>query len=249
MYRQSDVEFLEFLSKVRDGSITDLELESFNEMIARLPPIPDLVGHVHICARQEEARVENEKKLNELGARLFEFPTMLEGEDPSGYSRTGLMEETLRIKIGAQVMFIKNGKDGLWVNGDVGKVTAIDEKEILVKTRRGEFSVEMDITPTYDYRLKGKGKEIEQVEVGRVTRFPLVLAWAITIHKMQGQTVESATIDLGRGAFDSGMTYVALSRVKSMEGLRLVKPLRRDDIRIDEACRLWLENALGSKGK
>ena len=146
-------------------------------------------------------------------------------------------------------MFIKNGKDGLWVNGDVGKVTAIDEKEILVKTRRGEFSVEMDITPTYDYRLKGKGKEIEQVEVGRVTRFPLVLAWAITIHKMQGQTVESATIDLGRGAFDSGMTYVALSRVKSMEGLRLVKPLRRDDIRIDEACRLWLENALGSKGK
>jgi tetratricopeptide (TPR) repeat protein len=146
----------------------------------------------------------------------------------------------LRLRVGAQVMFIKNDSGGKWVNGTLAEVVATGPETVKVKTRDGKTydapAVKWE-NIRYNYnRFNGK---IEKEVIGSFTQYPLKLAWAVTIHKSQGMTFDELILDLGRGAFASGQTYVALSRCTSMNGLHLKNKIQLKDIIVDEEVKTF----------
>jgi ATP-dependent DNA helicase PIF1 len=142
----------------------------------------------------------------------------------------------LVLKIGAQVMFTKNDMNRRWINGSVGTVVKMGEEKITVKMSCSlkKVDVERDEWLEYQYRWGMIDEELERFETGSFIQFPLVLAWAMTIHKSQGRTLEKVHLNLGQGAFETGQTYVALSRCRTLEGLSLARPLVAADILVDQ---------------
>ena len=144
---------------------------------------------------------------------------------------------TLELKVGAQVMFLKNHAG--WVNGTVGKILELSDESARVAIESGPFKGEVTVDKETWERVKytwvAEKQRIMTKTVGTYTQLPFRLAWSVTIHKAQGLTLESVTIDLDRGTFERGQAYVALSRCRTMEGLSLSRPLRVDDIRLDES--------------
>jgi ATP-dependent exoDNAse (exonuclease V) alpha subunit len=143
----------------------------------------------------------------------------------------------LRVKVGARIMFTKNDDNHRWVNGTLGYVTDLREGKIRVRADGERIGTVYDVPrvtwETYKYEYDAKLDQIVAVKVGQYTQYPLMLAWAVTIHKSQGQTLDNVYIDLGSGAFASGQTYVALSRCRSIDGIGLARPIRPADIKCD----------------
>ena len=140
----------------------------------------------------------------------------------------------LTLKTGAQVMFLSNNPEGLWVNGTVGFIEDLDKDYVLVRTEQGAVvSVDPYKWSLYHYAYDSKSRALFRESIGTFTQLPLQLAWAITIHKSQGKTFDRVIIDLGRGTFAHGQTYVALSRCSSLDGMVLTKPVQKDHIIMD----------------
>lgn len=154
----------------------------------------------------------------------------------------------LKLKVGAQVMFLRNdtsmsGEPPRWVNGTIGTVVRILGEAVRVEIDGEEVDVEPAVWERFRYSYDPKAKTLSRDVIAEFTQFPLRLAWAVTIHKSQGKTYERAIVDLGSGAFAPGQTYVALSRLTSLEGLYLSRPLRPADIRVDEDVRRFMRDA------
>jgi hypothetical protein len=149
--------------------------------------------------------------------------------------------EILRLKEGAQVMFVSNDSDRRWVNGTIGTIMAIDPVMELIKVETLD-GTQVEVQPfVWEIsRYVFKNKKFEREMIGSYTQLPLKLAWAMTIHKSQGKTFEKVVLDLGRGSFAHGQTYVALSRCTSLEGLVLKKPVRSSDVKIEYAVQKFL---------
>ena len=143
-----------------------------------------------------------------------------------------MSEKDLKLKVGAQIMLTKNDPNGRWVNGTIGFIDKLEKDKIYVKLGKKILQVEKVVWEKFDYFIKNK--KFEPKVIGTFEQYPIRLAWAATIHKCQGQTFDKAIIDFDSGSFAHGMTYVALSRVKSIDGLYLVRPIRFSDIRFDE---------------
>lgn len=144
----------------------------------------------------------------------------------------------LKLKVGAQVMFLRNdtgsmGDPPRWVNGTIGTVTRILGGSVRVEIDGEEVDVEPAVWERFRYAYDPSTRKLTRDVMAEFTQFPLRLAWAVTIHKSQGKTYERAVVDLGSGAFAPGQTYVALSRLTSLEGLYLSRALRPSDIRVD----------------
>jgi len=144
---------------------------------------------------------------------------------------------TLELKEGAQVMFLKNHAG--WVNGTIGKILELGKESARVQIESGPFQADVNVQKETWERVKYSWDDGQQrivsTTVGTYTQLPFRLAWAVTIHKAQGLTLDAVTIDLDRGTFERGQAYVALSRCRTMDGISLSRPLRVDDVKLDES--------------
>jgi ATP-dependent DNA helicase PIF1 len=150
----------------------------------------------------------------------------------------------IELKVGAQVMLAKNSKGTKdFVNGDIGTITEISTDRVKVMIERSLSVVEVPIAQweQFDYKFNEETKKIERDVVGTYSQLPVILGWAITIHRSQGLTLEKVHIDLGQGAFESGQTYVALSRCRSLSTLSLARPVRAGDIKVDPEATAFYE--------
>ncbi len=230
VYRQQDQAFIDILNHIRDGRPTAGDMERLN---ARCRPVffPKAEeGYIRLTTHNRLADSFNETELQKLKGRRYTYRAEIKDTFPE-YSYPA--DVNLELKVGAQVMFIKNDGSGrhLYYNGRIGHVTALDEKGIEVKCPGDEepIKVEPQEWENTKYAINERTKTIEPQVQGVFRQYPLRLAWAITIHKSQGLTFDRAIIDAGL-SFASGQVYVALSRCKSLEGLVLASPISAGNV-------------------
>jgi len=230
IYRQTDERFIEVLNAVRDGKITERQLAELNMQYD--PEFTDRDGkHMHLMAVNAQADEHNEMNLERLGGKTAIAEGKIKGEFKESELPTDL---ELRLKKGARVMLVNNDSEGRWVNGTLATVREVRDESVEVTLDEGKT---YEILPFTWNKAKTKfdkeSGELTRETLGSFTQFPLRLAWATTIHKSQGKTFDRAVIDLGRGAFAAGQTYVALSRCRTLDGITLKRPIRRSDLIMD----------------
>ena len=219
IYRQHDTAFITLLNKVRDNK---MDAECFQLLNSRyLPGFKPTEGYITLTTHNYQADDINNAHLSELKGNSLLFKAEIEGVFPQSLYPC---KEELELKIGAQVMFVKNdpNPEKAYYNGKIGQLTNYDENTGALTVTCG--SERIIVTPVrwqnLDYTLNGDTQAIEEKEIGSFTQIPLRLAWAVTIHKSQGLTFDKLIVD-ARQAFAHGQVYVALSRCTSLEGLVL----------------------------
>ncbi|HRX10783.1 MAG TPA: AAA family ATPase [Draconibacterium sp.] len=231
VFRQQDDKFIAILNKVRDNK---LDQEAVNVLNQRyLPDFKpnDIDGYITLCTHNVQADRINEAKLRSIQSKAQIFTARIEGKFPE-YSYPTDFE--LKLKIGAQVMFVKNdpSPEKLFYNGKIGMITDIDDDTVFVRCPDDEVD-EIAVSPllweNVKYSIDEKTSEIKEETEGSFSQIPLKLAWAITIHKSQGLTFERAIID-AEASFAHGQVYVALSRCKTLEGMVLSTPISNRSI-------------------
>lgn len=226
IHRQRDDRFKQLLNGVRHGHVTAEMAAELNEAGARTPPND---GIITLASTNAIVNRINASRLAALTGETLRAVAEVNGEfNLSSYPA----DQTLELKVGAQVMFLRNDAEGRWVNGTLGTVVKVDGT-VWVDVDGEEHEVDPASWERFKYRYDAETKTLSKDVVAEFEQFPLRLAWAVTIHKSQGQTYQAANIDLGPRAFSAGQTYVALSRVTSLEGLFLTRPLTPADIIVD----------------
>lgn len=244
VFRQRDKKFIEILGNIRDGKDIRESIAFLNEKCVRnhgSGEIPLL-----LTAHNATADAYNLSKLRELPEELREYQGKIDGDFNIAKNKLPA-PELLQLKIGARVMMTKNDNSQFrWVNGSLGTVTELTSSGICVRIDRSTQVCEVSRSKweRNTYVLNPIDNKIEKQTVGKYTQFPIQLAWASTIHKAQGLTLDDVRIDLSTGHFECGQTYVALSRATSLEGLSFTHPLSEADIIVDRNLSRFISNFL-----
>ena len=227
IYRQKDEKFIKILNKIRTGNVTNIDLLPLNNtVISQGSNLPSET--IILSPTNRKVDSINSFNLQNINSEVFSYQSK-----ETGNFKERPADEILKLKVGAQVMLIKNDTKSpkRWVNGSIGTVTELSTNSIHLKIKNKVHKIIQDTWEKFDYLIKN-GQVTHEV-VATFTQYPIKLAWAVTIHKSQGQTFEKVIIDLDRGSFAHGQTYVALSRVTSLEGLFLTRPIEISDIIFD----------------
>ncbi|HMR16679.1 MAG TPA: helix-turn-helix domain-containing protein [Mariniflexile sp.] len=243
IYRQENPKFIEILNEIRNNRLSETADSELNKrFIPNFTPQPD-AGYISLTTHNNKADATNNSELDKLSTKSFTYKAKVEGKFPEiSYPNS----ESLKLKVGAQVMFIKNdsGPEKRYFNGKIGKIIHLEKDEVVVHCPDDDFNINVtpEIWENINYTVDAETKAISEEKIGTFTQMPLRLAWSITIHKSQGLTFERAIID-AQGAFAHGQTYVALSRCKSLEGLVLKSKIDSSQIINDQNVLLFNKNA------
>ena len=221
VYRQEDKDFLRILENVRLNKTTPENLMHLNERVGQPTKEDGMV--ITLASINKTADNINQQRLAEIDAEEYTYEGTVQGKFEEKRFPVDL---TLKLKVGAQVMFTRNDQQKRWVNGTIGTVTKLTEDEIQVMTGGGDtYTVPCCSWESYSYEYDREARKMKKEQTGTFTQYPLRLAWAITVHKSQGMTFDKLYLDLSRGMFAAGQLYVALSRVRSLGGLYLSRPI------------------------
>ncbi len=221
VYRQEDKDFLRILENVRLNKTTPENLMHLNERVGQPTKEDGMV--ITLASINKTADNINQQRLAEIDAEEYTYEGTVQGKFEEKRFPVDL---TLKLKVGAQVMFTRNDQQKRWVNGTIGTVTKLTKDEIQVTTGGGDtYTVPCCSWESYSYEYDREARKMKKEQVGTFTQYPLRLAWAITVHKSQGMTFDKLYLDLSRGLFAAGQLYVALSRVRSLGGLYLSRPI------------------------
>lgn len=229
VYRQEDTDFLSMLTHIRNGEVDWQEINALNQRVGMCPAEGELV--ITLASLNKTADEINQQHLDAIDSEAVTYEGILEGEFKVGDLP---VPQQLTLKVGAQVMLCRNDQARRWVNGTLATITRLEEQYVTVKIGEEEYDVDPVIWEQPKYVYDKETKKLEKDIVGSYVQLPLRPAWAITIHKSQGMTFDRMILDLSRGIFMAGQLYVALSRVKSLEGLYLTSPIRGSFIRPKE---------------
>ena len=242
IYRQENPQFIEILNEIRNDNLSAESAEILNKRYQpNFSPNED-EGYITLTTHNRRADNINTVELEKLKSKNYFFDATINGKfSESAYPN----HEKLALKIGAQVMFIKNdaSPEKLYFNGKIGKIIAIKNDTVTVKCPNDDFEIETSVATweNINYSLDEESKEIKEDLAGSFSQIPLRLAWAITIHKSQGLTFEKAIID-AEASFAHGQTYVALSRCKTLEGIVLKTPISSNAIINDATVAVFNQN-------
>jgi ATP-dependent exoDNAse (exonuclease V) alpha subunit len=234
VYRQHDEKFIDLLNSVRNNTITEKGLMLLRQRYNPQFEPESSEFYVYLTTTNAMAETINTAQL----AKLDSPPLIFTGETEGEFGKENLPTAIdLKIKPGAQIMMLNNDTEGRWVNGSIGEVKGMMHnnkgEDVIIADLNDGSTVEIEPFTWEIYRSFVDGGQLASEVIGTFTQYPLMLAWAVTIHKSQGKTFDNVIIDIGKGAFAHGQTYVALSRCTSLEGIVLIKPLQKKDIWTD----------------
>ena len=230
IYRQENPLFIEILNEIRSNKLSKSSADELNKRYQ-----PEFVsnendGYISLTTHNKKASQTNREELEKLKSESKMYKAVVKGNFPENSYPN---KEELKLKVGAQVMFVKNDSslEKRYYNGKIGKVILLDKDEVVVNCPDDDFNIitKPEVWENIKYTVDSDTKAISEDKIGSYTQMPLRLAWSITIHKSQGLTFEKAIID-AEGAFAHGQTYVALSRCKSLEGLVLKSKITSNQI-------------------
>ncbi len=244
VHRQTDDHFIKLLNNVRTKEMTPEDVSAWNSLHdPYFDPEDD--DCVHLTTTNKMADQRNQYELNRLDGKAVKLKATSVGQLRE---RRMPSEPTITIKEGAKIMFTTNDSSKRWVNGSLGTVTRLKKNGLskdpvlMIKLDNGKtVEVSKHTWEVFEYK-SGKSGDPEEEVIGSYTQYPIVLAWAVTIHKAQGKTFDKVLVDVGWGAFAHGQMYVALSRCTSFEGITLLKPFSKKDVILDTAVLNFMDN-------
>ncbi|MCL4765616.1 MAG: AAA family ATPase [Hyphomicrobiaceae bacterium] len=233
VFRQDDEALLGVLDHIREGDVNAGDLELLNSRVSPIRTLAEGDPFVILTPTNAAANRINIAYLEALPGRALAYEAGITGDFSGGAQPT---DSTLLLKPGAKVILLRNDADRRWVNGTIARISRLKDKQVWVELDGEEHEVEPAAWENRRYAYDQSAQKIVETVAGTFKQFPLRLAWALTIHKSQGLTLDRVYIDLGRGTFAHGQTYVAISRCRSLAGLAFARPLRPQDVRFDPAA-------------
>nr|WP_315170526.1 helix-turn-helix domain-containing protein [uncultured Flavobacterium sp.] len=242
IYRQTDDRFISVLNHLRNNEITKEDIEILNQYVQPNFDLKTNEGYICLTTHNVKADAINTESIKELTGKLYRFYPEITGDFPE---KIYPLESQLELKVGAQIMFVKNDLsfDKQYFNGKMGTIASLTDKEIRVHFAEENKTIEVEKYEWQNirYKVDPLTKEIEEEVLGTYVQYPIKLAWAITVHKSQGLTFDKAALDVSQ-VFLPGQAYVALSRLRSLNGLILLSPLRMNGISNDQEVMDYAQN-------
>jgi len=231
-YRQTDVEFLGILDAMRLRNCEQGSLDRLNCQVCEFSAVEKPDDFVTLTPTNQAAAVINGARMERLAGPEHVFVATVAGKFEDNAFPT---ERSLRLRVGARVMLLRNDRYKRWVNGTFGTISNLSADAVSVSVGGASYEMERHTWENVEYAFDRQQNRVTERVIGTFQQYPVRLAWALTVHKSQGQTLDRVHLDLGAGAFAHGQAYVALSRCRSLQGVALSRPVFTSDVIVDEA--------------
>lgn len=242
IFRQhADRDYAHLLNLIREGKISQPQLDSqLNTHVS--PETPDVLDNsILLATTNYSAMWRNRNQLAKLPGTEYIYPATAD----ETFTKTPPADKELHLKKGAKIMMLVN--DDNWVNGDIGTVHDLGPDFIQVELKGAIYDVKPHVWEEITYEFNPLSQKLQPKVKGFFKQYPLKLAWAITIHKSQGLTFDNIYLDMGRGAFATGQTYVALSRCRTLSGVHLKRPISTSDVQCDNRVQQFFAQVKGTR--